>query len=46
MKKRETEQQAEARMRSYAYKAQLEEQDPWVDLAFRDAASGAVGGGC
>ena len=32
-------------MRSYAYKAQLEEQDPWVDLAFRDAASGAVGGG-
>ena len=37
VKKHETEQQAEARMRSYAHHAAREESDPWVPLKFTPA---------
>jgi DNA-directed RNA polymerase-3 subunit RPC5 len=39
VKKHETEQQTEARLRSYAYHAQQEEADAWIDLRFRGADS-------
>ena len=44
VKRRETEQQQEARLRSFAYLALQEEQDAWVDLTF-NAPDSAVGAG-
>lgn len=41
VKKHETEQQTEARLRSYAYHTQREEQDPWIDLHY--VAGSAIG---
>jgi hypothetical protein len=40
VKRRETEQQAEARLRSYAHLAAQEEADTWVALEYHGASSG------
>lgn len=47
VKRRETEQQQEARLRSFAYLALQEEQDAWVDLAYSlpDSSVGDQGQG-
>lgn len=42
VKRRETEQQAEARLRSYAHLAAQEEADPWVPLEYHGEASGGA----
>lgn len=42
VKRRETEQQTEARLRSYAHLAAQEEADQWVPLEFHGEASGAL----
>lgn len=42
VKRRETEQQAEARLRSYAHLAAQEEADQWVPLEFHGETSGAL----
>lgn len=54
IKKHETEQQTEARLRSYAFHAQRDEQDEWVDLEYHgvgtevsnDMMAGLYDGGC
>ena len=40
MKRRETEQQAEARLKSYAHLAEQEKADQWVALDYHGGASG------
>lgn len=40
IKKHETEQQTEARLRSYAFHAQKDEADPWCDLSYCGEQSG------
>lgn len=42
VKRRETEQQTEARLRSYAHLAAQEEADQWVPLEFHGETSGAL----